>query len=144
MENNNDIKQNEVIIFKPSTSISEFKIVLDETNETIWASEQQLVGLFIKSRRTIGAHIQNIYKEGELDVDSTWRKIRQVQKEGSHQINFYNEIERQQTRINIAEENSYKKQFEQIENIIKKLELEYLSFSLKNHSEIKISTNASN
>ncbi|MBI2280231.1 MAG: hypothetical protein HYU68_06035 [Bacteroidetes bacterium] len=104
MENGNDIKQNGVIIFKPSTSASEFKIVLDETHETVWASEQQLVGLFIKSRRSIGArtHIQNIYKEGELDVDSTWRKIRQVQKEGSHQINFYNEIERQQTRINIG------------------------------------------
>lgn len=94
MKNGNDIKQNKVIIFKPSTSTNEFKIVLDETNETVWASEQQIVDLFVKSRRTIGAHIQNIYKEKELDIDSTWRKIRQVQKEGSRnierEVSFYN------------------------------------------------------
>ena len=94
MKNGNEIKQNEVVIFSPSTSTSEFKIVLDETNEAVWASEQQIVDLFVKSRRTIGVHIQKIYKEWKLNVNSTCRKIRQVQKEGvrniERDVSYYN------------------------------------------------------
>lgn len=51
-----------------------------------WATEQQIVDLFGKARRTIGEHIKNIYAEGELDKDSTWRNSRQVQKEGSREV----------------------------------------------------------
>ena len=35
--------------------------------------------LFGKARRTIGEHIKNIYKEGELNREATWREFRQVQ-----------------------------------------------------------------
>jgi hypothetical protein len=51
---------------------------LDEENDTVWVTEQQLTELFGKARRTIGEHIRNIYKEGELDQKSTWRNFRQV------------------------------------------------------------------
>lgn len=67
MKNGNEIKKNEVIIFKPSTSTSEFKIVLDETNETVWASEQQIANLFSKDRSVISKHIKKIFVEGELN-----------------------------------------------------------------------------
>lgn len=42
--------------------------------------------LFGKARRTIGEHIQNIYEEGELDRESTWREFRQVQREGKREV----------------------------------------------------------
>ena len=42
--------------------------------------------MFGKARRTIGEHIRNIYKEGELDQKSTWRNFRQVQKEGEREL----------------------------------------------------------
>ena len=42
--------------------------------------------LFGKARRTVGEHIKNIYKEGELDEKSTWREFRQVKKEGGREV----------------------------------------------------------
>jgi len=45
-----------------------------------------LVALFGKSRRTIGEHIDNIYREGELDKKSTWREFRQVRLEGKRKV----------------------------------------------------------
>lgn len=50
--------------------------------------------LFDKDVRTINEHINNIYKEKELEKHSTIRKSRKVQKEGARKvfrdIEFYN------------------------------------------------------
>lgn len=50
--------------------------------------------LFSTSRTNIVEHIAHIYEENELDLESTCRKFRQVQIEGSRrvkrQIPFYN------------------------------------------------------
>lgn len=72
----------EIVVFKPSQGSNEFEIILDGEHDTVWVTEQQLVELYGKARRTIGEHIRNIYKEGELEKESTWRNFRQVQKEG--------------------------------------------------------------
>lgn len=94
MNNLPEIKNSEVIIFKPKNGQTEFQVVLDSEHDTVWATEQQLMELFGKARRTIGAHIKNIYEEGELDKESTWREFRQVQKEGerevSRKVSIYN------------------------------------------------------
>ena len=76
----------EIVVFKPSQGNNEFEIILDGEHDTVWVTEQQLVELFGKARRTIGEHIRNIYKEGELEKESTWRKFRQVQKEGERKV----------------------------------------------------------
>ncbi|MFD2203867.1 RhuM family protein [Shivajiella indica] len=76
----------EIVVFKPSQGSNEFEIILDGEHDTVWVTEQQLVELFGKARRTIGEHIRNIYKEGELEKESTWRKFRQVQKEGEREV----------------------------------------------------------
>lgn len=76
----------EMVVFKPSQGSNEFEIILDGEHDTVWVTEQQLVELFGKARRTIGEHIRNIYKEGELEKESTWRNFRQVQKEGERKV----------------------------------------------------------
>lgn len=81
-----EIKNSEVVVFKPRGGQTEFQVVLDGENDTVWVTEQQIMELFGKARRTIGAHIKNIYEEGELDKESTWRKFRQVQKEGGREV----------------------------------------------------------
>jgi predicted transcriptional regulator len=81
-----EIKNSEVVIFKPKNGQTEFQVVLDGEHDTVWATEQQIMKLFGKARRTIGEHIKNIYKEGELDKESTWREFRQVQKEGEREV----------------------------------------------------------
>ncbi len=81
-----EIKNSEVVIFKPKDGQTEFQVVLDGEHDTVWATEQQIMELFGKARRTIGEHIKNIYEEGELNKESTWREFRQVQKEGAREI----------------------------------------------------------
>lgn len=77
---------NETVIFKPSQGDGEFQVILDNERDTIWVTEQQMIDLFGKARRTIGEHIKNIYNEGELDKISTWREFRQVQNEGNREV----------------------------------------------------------
>lgn len=88
------MNDSDVVIFRPKDGLTEFQVVLDAKNDTVWATEQQIMDLFGKARRTIGEHIKNIYKEGELDKISTWREFRQVQKEGdrdvTRRISIYN------------------------------------------------------
>ncbi len=81
-----DIQKSEVLVFKPEGGQTEFQVILDGEHDTVWATEQQIMDLFGKARRTIGAHINNIYEEGELDKTSTWREFRQVQREGNRDV----------------------------------------------------------
>ncbi|MEI7621184.1 MAG: hypothetical protein WCJ51_01465 [Candidatus Moraniibacteriota bacterium] len=47
-------------------------------NETVWLSQEQIAELFDKGRSTIAEHIQNIFKDGELDEDSVCREFRRT------------------------------------------------------------------
>ncbi|NME66903.1 virulence protein RhuM/Fic/DOC family protein [Flammeovirga aprica] len=76
----------EIIIFSSQSGVTEFKVVLDHEEDTVWVSDQQMIDLFGKARRTIGEHIRNIYEEGELEKEATWREFRQVQQEGNRQV----------------------------------------------------------
>jgi len=76
------------------TDDGQVKIDVRLEDETIWLSQRLMAELFQKDVRTINEHIQNIYKEGELEPESTIRKFRIVQKEGSREVSrevdFYN------------------------------------------------------
>lgn len=45
-------------------------VTVSPDNETVWLSQKQMAELFIKDRRTITRHIQNIFKSEELDKNS--------------------------------------------------------------------------
>lgn len=81
----------EILIYQ--TPKGDTKIDVRMENETVWLSLTQLVELFQKSKSTISEHIKNIYEEGELERESTVRKFRTVQNEGSRvverDIEFY-------------------------------------------------------
>jgi len=80
------VEKNEIVVFKPRHGNTEFQLVLDGDAETIWVTEQQIMDIFGKARRTIGEYIRNIYAEGELERDSTRREFRQVQKEWGRNV----------------------------------------------------------
>lgn len=80
------IHKSEIVIFKPKGKLAEFQVVLDAEQDTVWVTEQQIMALYGKSRRTIEYHIKNIFEEGELDKEATWRNFRQVQKEGEREV----------------------------------------------------------
>ena len=81
-------------MFQSSDNEIEFQVFVDEKDNTVWVNQDEIMLLFNKAKRTIGEHISNIYKEGELDKNSTWRKSRQVQTEGKRKVertvNLYN------------------------------------------------------
>ena len=85
-------EQNEIIIYQ--TDDGETNIEVKLKKDTVWLNQYQMADLFDSSRVNITEHINNAYKEGELDKNSTCRKFRQVRKEGqrkvSRNIDHYN------------------------------------------------------
>ena len=60
-------------------------------DETVWLTQAQMSELFDKDRRTITEHIQNIFKEKELQENSVSRKFRQTAADGkNYQVIHYN------------------------------------------------------
>ncbi|MFA6917868.1 MAG: virulence RhuM family protein [Candidatus Gracilibacteria bacterium] len=87
MENNSQI-----LLYQTADGSTKIEVKLE--NETVWLSQKQMSELFQKDTRTVSEHIGNLFKEGELDTNSTIRKFRIVQKEGGREIeraiDFYN------------------------------------------------------
>ena len=46
--------------------------------ESVWLTQAQMTELFQKDRAVIGRHIQNVYREGELERESTCAKFAHV------------------------------------------------------------------
>ena len=60
-------------------------------DETVWLTQEQLSILFDKNKRTISEHINNIFREEELEKDSVVRKYRTTAADGkSYNVNHYN------------------------------------------------------
>lgn len=63
-------------------------------HDTVWLNRQQMADLFGRDVKTIGKHVNNIFKEGELDEKATVAKFATVQMEGgrtiTRQLEHYN------------------------------------------------------
>jgi len=77
-------KQNQIIIYSSDETQNSIDVQL--TNESVWLNRKQLVELFDRDIKTIGKHITNIFKEGELDKDATVAKYATVQNEGGREV----------------------------------------------------------
>jgi prophage maintenance system killer protein len=71
-------------IFQADDGKTEIQVVVQ--GETVWLSQKQLADLFRKDSDTIGLHLQNIYKSGELTEEATTDKYSVVQKEGTRNV----------------------------------------------------------
>ena len=67
------------------------KIEATFENDTVWLSRDQMAELFQRDRSVIGKHINNIFKEGELDKDSVWAKFAHTASDGkNYNVDYYN------------------------------------------------------
>ena len=57
-------QENEIIVYQPDSS---FSLEVRIEDETVWLTRQQMADLFQRDRTVIGRHINNIFKEGELE-----------------------------------------------------------------------------
>ena len=89
---NGELDASPIMIYTSEDNTISLDVKLE--NETVWLSQSQMALLFDTDRTSILRHINNVYKIGELDRDSTCAKIAQVRKEGkrtiTRQIPLYN------------------------------------------------------
>lgn len=64
-----------------TTPDGKVKVEIFLHNENIWLTQAKIAELFGVERSVATKHLQNIFKEGELDKNSTCVKIAQVQQE---------------------------------------------------------------
>ena len=88
MENKNQ-ENNKIILYSTEDGKTEIEVNLE--GETVWLSQKQMSELFQKDRKTITEHIQNVFKEGELEEDSVCRKFQHTAEDDKiYSVNFYN------------------------------------------------------
>jgi len=73
----------EIVIYKTKKGP---KLEVQLKGETVWLSQKQVAELFDKDVRTVNEHIQNIYKEKELNKNATIRNFRIVRIEGKRHV----------------------------------------------------------
>lgn len=59
--------KNEIILYQPDETV---KLEVRMSEETVWLTQQQMTILFETSKQNISLHINNIFKERELDKNS--------------------------------------------------------------------------
>ena len=74
-------KQSAFILFK--TEDDKISVDVRFEDETVWLSQEQMAQLFGKARTTITEHIQNIFKEGELNEEVVCRNFRLTTQHGA-------------------------------------------------------------
>lgn len=75
----------EFLIFEKQAHADSIEVRYED--ETLWLTQKMMASLFDVTNKTVSEHLSNIFASGELDKDSTVRKFRIVQMEGSRQVN---------------------------------------------------------
>ena len=85
----------EILIYQNPDGNIKIDVRLEE--ETVWLTQEQMGFLFGKARNTITEHIQNVFKEGELDEKVVCRDFRHTTQHGAIQgktqeitVKYYN------------------------------------------------------
>lgn len=67
-------KENEVILFKDGEL--ELQVSVSQNKETVWLSSNQMALLFERDEKTIRKHVNNIFKDNEVDFNNNTQKMR--------------------------------------------------------------------
>ena len=80
-------KKNEIILFENQG----VKLEVNLKDDTVWLTQKQMAELFGKDRRTITRHIQNIYKDEELEENSVCSFFEHTAEDGKkYNVQYYN------------------------------------------------------
>jgi prophage maintenance system killer protein len=81
--------KDQIVIYKAADGQTQIDVQLQ--NETVWLNRQQLSVLFDRDIKTIGKHINNVFKEGELEQRTVVAKFATTAKDGkSYETEHYN------------------------------------------------------
>ena len=79
-----------IVIYQTKDGKTSIDVKLED--ETVWLNQAQMAELFQKDRTVIGRHINNVYREGELERDITCAKFAHMGSEGDqkYETTLYN------------------------------------------------------
>jgi hypothetical protein len=75
---------NGIIIYQDENGVT--KVSVRFSDEDVWLTQQQLAEIYETTQENVSIHISNIYKDGELDENRTYKKFLLVRKEGQRQV----------------------------------------------------------
>ncbi len=77
-------KENKLILYKDD----EGKLIVNTlfADEDVWLTQDQLAEIYQTTQENISMHISNIYADGELDKEGTYKKFLLVRQEGKRQV----------------------------------------------------------
>ena len=77
-------KENKLILYKDE----EGKVSVNTrfADEDVWLTQDQLAEIYQTTQENISMHISNIYADGELDKEGTYKKFLLVRQEGKRQV----------------------------------------------------------
>jgi hypothetical protein len=62
------MNNNEIVLYQSDTLSNHIEVRIED--ETVWLTQLQMVELFQSTKQNVSLHINNIFKEGELDENS--------------------------------------------------------------------------
>ena len=81
-------EKGEIVLYQPNDNI---RLEVRLQDETVWLTQQQMDELFNTTRNNITLHIGNIFKEGELEVNSVRKESLLTAADGKkYRTKFYN------------------------------------------------------
>ena len=89
MSQNNPIPGGEVALFEAPDGQIRLDVRLE--HDTVWLSQNQMAELFGRERSVITKHINNVFKEGELDQDSVCANFAHTAEDGkTYSVQHFN------------------------------------------------------
>ena len=76
--------ENNIMIYQDEDGIT--KVSVRFIDEDLWLTQNQIAEIYKTTQENISMHIKNIYRDGELENNSTNKKILLVQAEGNRQV----------------------------------------------------------
>jgi len=74
----------EVIIYQTEDGHTKIDVRIED--ETVWLTQAQMVELFQTTKQNISLHVNNAYKEGEIEASATVKEYLTVQDEGERKV----------------------------------------------------------
>ena len=77
--NNIESNKGEIVMYQPDETI---RLEVRVENETVWLTQQQMAELFLTTKQNVSLHINNIFREDELEEDSVVKDSLTTAKDG--------------------------------------------------------------
>jgi hypothetical protein len=84
--------KNEIVLYQSGELAEHIEVSIED--ETVWLTQAQMAVLFGQTKQNVSLHINNCFKEGELEKTATVKESLTVQLEGKRRVKrsiaFYN------------------------------------------------------